>query len=163
MFLGMSLLWTWFRTVHVAMKPSWSQSSPTPLFKEGQWIRWLCISELLEGQDNRMKKKVVMCLSHCQRVGRIQLVKVHATSKHAPCKLQVSGFTFINVLFAWALETMGHTWVLAPCFLIPDWLLVSRASPCSVAGQVQQAQSHLRFCFGRSAALLVCHSQFCCF
>ena len=34
-----------------------SQSSPTPLFKEGHWIRWLFILELLEGQDNRMKKK----------------------------------------------------------------------------------------------------------
>ena len=61
-----------------------SQSLPTPLFKEGYWIRWLCILELLEGQDNRMKKKSLCVYLTVKRVGRIQLVKVHAISKHAP-------------------------------------------------------------------------------
>ena len=45
-----------------------------------------------------MKKKNRFVFISLSKSSQIQLVKVHATSKHAPCKLQVSGFTLINVL-----------------------------------------------------------------
>lgn len=73
-----------------------SEISPTPLLKEGYWIRWLWISELLEEQDNFEWKSLFVFISLSSW---IQLIKVNAISNHFPPKFQMSRFIIYNYTF----------------------------------------------------------------
>lgn len=142
------------------------KARPQHCLKKGTGYGGFAFHELLEGQDNRMKKKIVMCLSHCQKVGRIQLVKVHATSKHAPCRLQVSGLMFINRLLP-GLETVWTTPEWSPCVLIPTtdcWSspsLLQRSRTCQAAPAPSRCSSAHRIAPGLQFPIPRCFKRSC--